>query len=131
MRHVLIRKGFTSAQLMVCLIINGEQLPHEERLVEKLQEIPGMHSISVNVNKEKTNRILGDQVRLLWGEMCIADTIHRVKETECDVFEKTDQSVTFAISPKSFYQVNPVQTEKLYSLAWEFLLSFIMSITIL
>ena len=120
LRHVLIRKGFASEQLMVCLIINGEQLPHEERLVEKLREIPGMHSISVNVNKEKTNRILGDQVRLLWGQMCISDTIFRVKETACGVFEKTDQSVTFAISPKSFYQVNPLQTEKLYSLALEY-----------
>ena len=120
LRHVLIRKGFASEQLMVCLIINGEQLPHEERLVEKLREIPGMHSISVNVNKEKTNRILGDRVRLLWGEMCISDTIFRVKESECGVFEKTAQSVTFAISLKSFYQVNPVQTEKLYSLALEY-----------
>ena len=79
-----------------------------------------MHSISYNVNKEKTNRILGDKVQLLWGDLCIRDTIHRVREEESGGFTRTDESVTFAISPKSFYQVNPVQTEKLYSLALEY-----------
>ena len=120
LRHVLIRKGFHSGQVMVCLIINGDKLPQADRLVESLSEVPGMHSISYNVNKEKTNRILGDKVQLLWGDQCIRDTIHRVREEESGGFTRTDESVTFAISPKSFYQVNPVQTEKLYSLALEY-----------
>lgn len=120
LRHVLIRKGFHSGQVMVCLIINGDKLPQADRLVESLSEVPGMHSISYNVNKEKTNRILGDKVQLLWGDLCIRDTIHRVREEESGGFTGTDESVTFAISPKSFYQVNPVQTEKLYSLALEY-----------
>ena len=120
LRHVLIRKGFYSGQVMVCLIINGDKLPQADRLVESLSEVPGMHSISYNVNKEKTNRILGDKVQLLWGDLCIRDTIHRVREEESGGFTRTDESVTFAISPKSFYQVNPVQTEKLYSLALEY-----------
>ena len=120
LRHVLIRKGFHSGQVMVCLIINGDKLPQADRLVESLSEVPGMHSISYNVNKEKTNRILGDKVQLLWGDLCIRDTIHRVREEESGGFTRTDESVTFAISPKSFYQVNPVQTEKWYSLALEY-----------
>ena len=119
LRHVLIRKGFRSGQVMVCLIINGDKLPQAGYLVEHLSEIPGMHSISYNVNKEKTNRILGDKVQLLWGDLCISDSIYRVKE-EIGAFTRTDENVTFAISPKSFYQVNPVQTEKLYSLALEY-----------
>ena len=119
LRHVLIRKGFRSGQVMVCLIINGDKLPQADYLVEHLSEIPGMHSISYNVNKEKTNRILGDRVQLLWGDLCISDSIYRVKE-ETGAFTRTDENVTFAISPKSFYQVNPVQTEKLYSLALEY-----------
>ncbi len=119
-RHVLIRKGFTSGQVMVCLIINGDSLPQADYLVEKLSEIAGMTSITYNVNKERTNRILGDKVGLLWGEMCITDTIHRVKETNPGEFIPAKESVTFSISPKSFYQVNPVQTEKLYSLALEY-----------
>ena len=120
LRHVLIRKGFHSGQVMVCLIINGDKLPQADRLVESLSEVPGMHSISYNVNKEKTNRILGDKVQLLWGDLCIRDTIHRVREEESGGFTRTDESVTFAISPKSFSQLNPVQTEKLYSLALEY-----------
>ncbi len=130
-RHVLIRKGFHSGQVMVCLIINGDRLPQEEVLVALLCEVEGMHSISVNVNRERTNRILGDEVRLLWGEPFITDTICQVREEGIDNdrweetkegeysgdFLPTGERVTFEISPKSFYQVNPVQTEKLYSLA--------------
>lgn len=119
-RHVLIRKGFTSGEIMVCLVINGDTIPNAEILVEKLRGIPGMHSISINSNKENTNRILGDKVKILWGQMCITDVIHRVRETAEDQFEPTGESVEFSISPKSFYQVNPIQTEKLYSLALEY-----------
>ena len=122
LRHVLIRKGFHSGQLMVCLVVNGKELPQEDVLIEKLQSIEGMHSISININTANTNRILGDEVRLLWGEPCITDDICRVQEKKADSgeFITTGEKVSFEISPKSFYQVNPVQTEKLYSLALEY-----------
>ena len=118
LRHILLRKGFSSRELMVCLVVNGSSLPQEEHLVELLTEIPGMTSILLNRNQKNTNRILGDELRLLWGQEYITDTIHRVQQEE-NSFVQTGESVTFEISPKSFYQVNPVQTEKLYSLALE------------
>jgi 23S rRNA (uracil1939-C5)-methyltransferase len=117
-RHVLLRKGFTSGEFMVCLIVNGRSLPEEAALVQELCRIPGMTSITLNVNTRRDNRILGEELRVLWGQAYICDTIHRVKE-EADGFHPTGESVHFAISPKSFYQVNPRQTEKLYSLALE------------
>lgn len=105
LRHVLIRKGFASGQLMVCLIINGKKLPEEQRLVDELWKIPGMTSVSVNVNTERTNVIMGKKVRVLKGEEKIEDSIG---------------DVVFRISPLSFYQVNPVQTRKLYGQALEY-----------
>ncbi len=119
MRHVLIRYGFSTGELMVCLIINGKKLPAEECLVERLSAIRGMKSITVNVNQEKTNVILGKETMCIWGEPYITDCIHLL---ECGDghFTRTDTSVKFWISPQSFYQVNPVQTEKLYSLALEY-----------
>lgn len=104
-RHVLIRYGFTTKEIMVCIIINGTSFPKYEKLVEKLKKIPGMTSISLNVNRENTNVILGKEVKLLWGKPYIEDYIGNVK---------------YQISPLSFFQVNPVQTEKLYSLALEY-----------
>ncbi len=104
-RHILIRKGFKTGEIMVCVIINGDKLPKAEKLVEKLLTIEGMTSISYNVNKERTNRILGEKVVNLYGEGYISDYIGDVK---------------FKISPLSFYQVNPVQTEKLYGKALEY-----------
>lgn len=104
-RHVLIRKGFKTGQLMVCVVINAKHLPHGEKLVESLLDIPGMTSISYNSNQEKTNVILGKKVVNLYGEGYITDYIGSVK---------------FRISPLSFYQVNPVQTEKLYGTALEY-----------
>lgn len=104
-RHVLIRKGFSTGQLMVCLVINGKKLPKEEGLVASLQEIPGMTSISISVNREKTNVILGQELRLLAGEEKIEDSIG---------------GITFRISPLSFYQINPVQTERIYAQALEY-----------
>jgi len=115
-RHVLIRKGFTSGELMVCLVINSrKQLPFQDRLIRLLQEIPGMTSISLSHNLEKTNVIMGGEVTTIFGDDRIQDTIH-VRDVLHD-FVLTDQGITFSISPLSFYQVNPVQTEKLYSLA--------------
>ncbi len=118
-RHVLIRKGFTSGELMVCLVVNGEKLPAEEKLVERLIGIAGMTSISLNVNKEKTNVIMGKKVRTLWGKDTITDSIH-VRDMSKEGFPRTGRSLQFHISPLSFYQVNPEQTEKLYSLALEY-----------
>lgn len=104
-RHVLIRYGFRSKELMVCLVINGSKIPAQDKLVEELVKIPGMTSITLNVNRERTNVILGRDVKLLWGQMYITDDIGEV---------------SYQISPLSFYQVNPVQTEKLYGKALEY-----------
>lgn len=103
LRHVLIRKGFSTGQIMVCLIINGASLPEEQTLAESLfTQVPGMTSFSVNSNTEATNVIMGKKTRLIRGKERIEDTIG---------------GLTFSISPLSFYQVNPVQTERIYSQA--------------
>lgn len=104
-RHVLTRVGFVTGEIMVCLIINGKSLPQAEYLVEKLKGMKGMTSITININTDKTNRILGDKVETLWGQGYITDYIGGVK---------------YQISPLSFYQVNPVQTKKLYETALEY-----------
>ena len=114
-RHVLIRYGFTSKELMVCLVINGETLPQEKKLVDALCKIEGMTSISVNINRKNTNVILGEETRTVWGSDYITDQIH-LRDCDHD-FALTDTAIAYHISPLSFYQVNPVQTEKLYSLA--------------
>lgn len=152
-RHVLIRKGFTSGELMVCLVINHKKkektvhekkacsqaenaeekkvsamkqasdrqeefLPSQEKLIDALAAVRGMTSISVSINTENTNVIMGKEVYTIWGSDSITDTIH-VRDTLKD-FSLTDVGITFSISPLSFYQVNPMQTEKLYSLALEY-----------
>lgn len=104
-RHVLIRKGFATGELMVCLIINGQSLPFAEELTTDLIRIKGMTSVSYCVNREKTNVIMGEKVVSLWGSRTIRDQIGEI---------------TFSISPLSFYQINPVQTRKLYELAVEY-----------
>ena len=104
-RHVLIRCGFSSQEKMVCLIINGKSLPHGEKLVEALRKLDGMTSVSLNCNTERTNVILGHKTIVLWGQEYITDQIG---------------DISYEISPVSFYQVNPVQTEKLYGLALEY-----------
>ena len=124
-RHILIRKGFTSGEIMVCLIVNGNTLPAEDRLVETLKSMEGVTSIYINTNTENTNVIMGRKNRVLWGESTISDVIHprTIEEIESGKDALADQDregITFAISPLSFYQVNPVQTEKLYSLALEY-----------
>lgn len=137
-RHVLIRKGFTSGEIMVCVIINGGQLPAKDELVGELRKVRGMTSISVNINKENTNVIMGKECRTLWGKDTISDVIHTRSIESIDAGQDMlladgnvdpavrrngridDQGITFAISPLSFYQVNPVQTEKLYSIALDF-----------
>ena len=101
-RHVLLRYGFKTDEIMVCLVINGKTIPHCHDLVGRLRQIPGMTSITLSSNTAKTNVIMGDTIRLLWGQEFITDYIGEIK---------------YQISPLSFYQVNPVQTEKLYGLA--------------
>ena len=120
-RHVLIRKGFSTGELMVCLVINKNitELPYQESLIRKLAEIPGVKSISLNINTENTNVIMGNKVHTIWGETTISDIIH-VRDMQKEGYPFTGDALTFKISPLSFYQVNPVQTEKLYSLALEY-----------
>lgn len=112
-RHVLIRKGFASGEIMVCVIINGDNLPQEDKLVDTLIKVKGMTSISVNINKENTNVIMGKDCRTIWGQDTISDVIRMRSMENINAGEE----IVFAISPLSFYQVNPVQTEKLYSIA--------------
>ena len=122
-RHVLIRYGFTTEELMVCLIINAKMIPAGVQLIEKLSVIPGMTSISYNVNMENTNVILGDRTECIWGKASIKDYIHLREcgvEKGAEEFALTDTAIAYHISPQSFYQVNPGQTEKLYSLALEY-----------
>lgn len=126
-RHILIRKGFTSGEIMVCLVINwkpgdGQILQDskgQKMLLSKLTKIKGMTSISVSINTEKTNVIMGREIHTIWGRPVISDIIH-VRNMQKEGYPFTGQELTFHISPLSFYQVNPVQTEKLYSLALEY-----------
>ena len=74
MRHILTRVGFTTGEIMVCLIINGTKLPHADVLVERLRQIDGMTSISININQDKTNRILGDTCKT-YGDRIISRII--------------------------------------------------------
>lgn len=104
-RHILIRYGFKTKEIMVCIIINGRKIPNAAGLVEKLKDISGMTSITLNVNTKRNNVILGNEILPLWGKEFITDYIGEVK---------------YQISPLSFYQVNPVQTEKLYGTALEY-----------
>lgn len=104
-RHILTRVGFTTGEIMVCIIINGKEIPHKDELIKLLTQIPKMTSISLNINREKTNVILGRKVVALWGQPYITDYIGDIK---------------YQISPLSFYQVNPIQTKVLYETALEY-----------
>lgn len=105
-RHIMIRKGFTTNEVMVVLVATKDKIPYiNEFINEIVEKIDGIKSIVLNVNKENTNVILGQECITLWGEDTITDYIDNFK---------------FNISPLSFFQVNPVQTEKLYSKALEY-----------
>ena len=101
-RHILIRYGFASGEWMVCLVINGEKIPAKGQLIDALTDLPGMTSITANVNTRRDNVILGERILPLWGQTYITDQIG---------------DVSYEISPLSFYQVNPLQTRKLYEKA--------------
>lgn len=106
LRHIMVRKGFKTNEVMVVLVTANRNLPHTEELISTLTEnIEGIVSIIQNINSKKTNVVLGDKLITLWGKATIQDYIGQFK---------------FNISPKSFFQVNPVQTEKLYSKVLEY-----------
>lgn len=106
LRHVMIRHSAVYNEVMVVLVINGEQLPQEAVLRDRLMEaVPEIKSLMVNVNTAKGNRVLGEKSRVIAGMDTIRDQIG---------------NLNFAISPLSFFQVNPVQTEVLYGKALEF-----------
>jgi len=105
-RHIVTRKGFKTGEVMVCIVINGDSLPCGKALVEMLRaRTDGLKSVVVNINKKKTNVILGERNIVIFGEEAIYDYIGEFK---------------FRISPLSFFQVNPVQTEVLYGKALEY-----------
>lgn len=105
-RHIMIREGFKTKEVMVVIVTNGEKLPNVKPLIKSLrEEILNLKSIIQNVNKDKTNVILGNKSTTLWGTDTISDYIGEFR---------------FNISPLSFFQVNPVQTEKLYRKALEY-----------
>lgn len=104
-RHVLIRKGFNTGEIMTCIVVSSGKVPHIEALSDKLMGISGMKSVCLNINPEKTNVILGAECIPVKGPMYIEDILCGLR---------------FRISPLSFYQVNPVMAEKLYYNAMEY-----------
>jgi 23S rRNA (uracil1939-C5)-methyltransferase len=108
-RHVLVREGFISGEILVCLVINADTLPQADILVDRLLALPMegkcIRSVCLNINRKRTNVILGDRTVRLFGDPWITDYLGEY---------------SFRISPQSFYQVNPVQTVKLYETAVSF-----------
>ena len=105
LRHIYVRKGAVSGEIMVCLVVNGASLPREQRLVNALRrEIPGLTSLVLSINTKDTNVVLGNEFRTLWGKDEIEDDL-------C--------GFTFRLSPRSFYQVNHDQAQRLYEKAVE------------
>lgn len=103
LRHVLLRQGVHTGEWMVVLVTNGQTLPHKQALITELRSaFPVITSIQQNINPARTNVILGKENKLLWGMPVIYDQIGKIR---------------FAISPHSFFQVNPIQTEVLYEQA--------------
>lgn len=106
LRHIYFRKGFATGDIMACAVINSGKLPQSELLVSLLKEkVAGLKSVVININREKSNVILGKESKTLWGDDYISDELLGEK---------------FVISPNSFYQVNHAQCEKLYSKARDY-----------
>jgi len=102
LRHIYVRQGAVSQQVLVCLVVNGRKLPHTEDLVRRLQAVPGFTSLVLSVNTKKGNTVLGDEFITLYGPGYIEDTL-------C--------GLSFRLSARSFYQVNHHQAQRLYEAA--------------
>ncbi|MCP1110275.1 23S rRNA (uracil(1939)-C(5))-methyltransferase RlmD [Ohessyouella blattaphilus] len=105
LRHVLIRKGTHTGEIMVCPVINGKTYPKVDSLIEELTKLPGMTCIALSINTQNTNVIMGEEIQTLWGTPYITDKIGDLE---------------FRLSPLSFFQVNSQQTEKLYQKALDY-----------
>ena len=116
LRHIFLRKGFSTGEILLCLVLNGKSLPHGKELWERLQDLSlsvekggqvqgSIVGLCVNINEGSGNAILGRETRCLYGKDSIEDKIGEL---------------SFSISVSSFYQVNPVQTEKIYGKALEY-----------
>ena len=102
LRHIYVRRGAVSGQILVCLVINGRSIPKAHELVGRLKKIPGFHTLVLSVNTRKGNAVLGDEFITIHGPGYIEDTL-------C--------GLTFRLSPRSFYQVNHHQAQRLYEAA--------------
>ena len=104
LRHIYVRRGGISKQILVCLVVNGRKLPHTEDLIKRLQAVPGFTTLVLSVNQKPGNTIVGDECITLYGPGYIEDTLCGLR---------------FRLSPKSFYQVNHHQAQRLYEAAIE------------
>ena len=102
LRHIYVRRGAVSGQILVCLAVNGEKIPRPEALIQRLSEIPGFTTLVLSVNTKRGNAVLGDRFLTLHGPGYIEDTL-------C--------GLNFRLSPRSFYQVNHHQAQRLYQMA--------------
>jgi len=102
LRHIYVRRGAVSGQVLVCLSVNGNAIPKPERLIDRLKAVPGFTTLVLTVNTKKGNAILGDEFITLYGPGYIEDTL-------C--------GLDFRLSPRSFYQVNHHQAQRLYEAA--------------
>lgn len=105
LRHIYLRKAVGTGEIMACAVINADNIPEKEILIEELCRVKGMASICININKKQSNVILGEKTKTIWGSETITDTLLGKR---------------FVISPSSFYQVNHSQCEKLYKKAEEY-----------
>ncbi len=104
LRHIYVRRGAVSGQILVCLVINGRSIPKPQALIRALQTVPGFTCLTLSVNTKKGNTVLGDEYITLYGDGFIEDTLCGLK---------------FRLSPPSFYQVNHHQAQRLYQCAIE------------
>jgi len=106
LRHLVVKTGFATEEVMVIVVINGDLLPHQDHLIESLKQvIPCVVSVCVNYNKKKTNVVMGKKIEIIYGREYLTDHLGKL---------------IFRISPHAFFQVNPDQTIKLYEKAMEF-----------
>lgn len=102
LRHIYVRRGAVSGEVLVCLVVNGDKLPRAEILIDRLKQVTGFATLVLSVNEKRGNAVLGDRFITLYGPGYIEDTL-------C--------GLTFRLSPRSFYQVNHTQAQRLYELA--------------